>query len=156
MTEHQASPAPNAAPPQTSARRAAFLGLAASLPMNLGVFPFGLVTGALAADVGMSPVEAVGMSILVFAGAGQAAALGLLSGGAPVWVAVTGSIIVNLRFVMYSAAIAPLFRPLSPGRRLLYAYLLTDQAYLLAVDHYRRRGFPFHQGIFYLTVSAGM
>ncbi|HEX6989762.1 MAG TPA: AzlC family ABC transporter permease [Bacillota bacterium] len=149
------SSSPGWAPTAITAPRAAVLGLAASVPVVLGVFPFGVVTGALAVDVGMTPLEAVGMSILVFAGAGQVAALGLYAGGAATWVAVAGSVVVNFRFVMYSAAIAPTFQPLSPWRKVLYAYLLTDQAYLLSVDHYRRRGYPLLQGIYYLTLSAG-
>lgn len=155
MTDVAPTPSPAAAPTVTAAR-SALLGLTAALPMLLGVFPFGMVTGALAIEAGMTLLEAVGMSVFVFAGAGQAAALGLLVGGAPVWVAVAGSVVVNLRFVMYSAAIAPIFRPLPAGWKLLYAYLLTDQGYLLSVHHYQRQGFPLHQGVYYASLSAAM
>ena len=136
--------------------RAALMGLVTSLPVIMGTFPFGLVTGALAAEAGMTPLEAVGMSVLVFAGAGQVTALGLYAGGAPAWLAAAASIVVNLRFVMYSAAMAPIFRPLSLWRKCLYAYVLTDQAYVLSVDHYQRRGFPLLEGTFYLALSAAI
>lgn len=149
-------PSLEAAEPPPTVARAALMGLAAALPLLVGALPFGMVIGALAVDAGMTPLEGVAMSVLVFAGAGQAAALSLLASGAPLWVAVAGSIVVNLRFMMYSAAIAPIFRPLSTARKLLYAYLLTDQAFVLAVHHYQRLGHPLLQGAYYAALSAAM
>ncbi|MFO7246191.1 MAG: AzlC family ABC transporter permease [Bacillota bacterium] len=149
-------PSPDAAASPSSVTRAALTGLAAAVPLLMGVIPFGLAVGALAVEAGLTPLEGVAMSVLVFAGAGQTAALGLLAAGAPAWVAVAGSIVVNLRFVMYSAAIAPIFRPLPAGLKLLYAYVLTDQAFVMAVDHYRRQGRPLLQGAYYAGLSAAI
>lgn len=142
------------APRAAGAWRAYLLGVGAALPIVLGVFPFGVITGALAGDLGMSLAQALGMSAATFAGAGQLACLQLLASGAPQWVAVLAGAVVNLRFTMYSAAVAPFFRPLSPWRKALYAFLLTDQGFALAVDHYGRQGRPLLQGAFYLGISS--
>ena len=106
-------------------------------PLMLGVVPFGLVAGIAAVEAGLDLPLAVAMSVFVFAGASQLAALELLGGDAPLTVVVLTAAVINLRMLMYSASIAPYFRGL-PGRwRAGLAYLLTDQAYVLAVARYR-------------------
>ena len=50
------------APGPAAAWRAYLLGVGAALPIVLGVFPFGVITGALAGALGMSWAQAVGMS----------------------------------------------------------------------------------------------
>ena len=46
-------------------------GIRAELPLLVGVFPFGLIYGALALSSGLSPLEAQMMSSIVFAGSSQ-------------------------------------------------------------------------------------
>lgn len=129
--------------------RIAFLDV---LPMLLGVFPFGMVTGAVATQVGLSPLEAMGLSIIVYAGASQLAALQLLAAGAPIWLVVVTAAVVNMRFLMYSAATAPLFTHLSWLRKTAYAYLLTDQGALFSLAHYHH-GRPVGQGRYYMWAA---
>jgi 4-azaleucine resistance transporter AzlC len=106
-------------------------------PLLLGVAPFGLVAGIAAVEAGLGLPEAVAMSVVVFAGASQLAALDLLGRDARLSVVVVTAAVINLRMLMYSASIAPYFRDL-PGRwRAGLAYLLTDQAYVLSVANYR-------------------
>lgn len=102
------------------------------LPTLLAVVPFGLVAGAAAVDVGFSLAEALGLSVVVFAGASQLAAIALIGAGAPVAVVVLTALVINLRLVMYSASIAPNYRDVPRRWRALVAYLLVDQAYVMA------------------------
>jgi len=120
-------------------RTQAFLaGARAVAPILLGVVPFGLITGAATVAIGIPPTSAVGMSLLVFAGASQLAAIELLGVKAPALVIVATALIVNLRFSMYSASIAPWF-PGLPGRwKGPFAYLLTDQAYAVSITRFDR------------------
>lgn len=101
-------------------------------PTLLAVVPFGLVAGAAAVDVGFSLVEALGLSVVVFAGAAQLAAIALLGAGAPVAVVALTALVINLRLVMYSASIAPHYRDEPLRWRAPIAYLLVDQVYVMA------------------------
>jgi len=76
------------------------------------------------------------MTLLVFAGSAQLAALPLIMAGAPLWVIWVTAICVNLRFVVFSAHMRPYLSHLSWRRRLLYSYLLGDLSYVMFVKHY--------------------
>lgn len=118
-------------------RRADFLAGARTVaPVVVGIVPFGLVAGAAAVGAGLSPWQAVGLSTVVFAGAAQLAAIGLLAEGAPLAVVVATVLVVNLRMVMYSASIAPYFREIPARLKAPMAYLLTDQAYALSLARF--------------------
>jgi 4-azaleucine resistance transporter AzlC len=111
-------------------------GVRAVAPVLLGVLPFALVAGVAAVSTGLSLVEAMGMSVVVFAGASQLAALDLLRQDAPLAVVVVTAAVINLRMMMYSASIAPHFRSFSARWKALLAYLLTDQAYALSLARF--------------------
>jgi 4-azaleucine resistance transporter AzlC len=105
-------------------------------PLILGIAPFALVAGIAAVDAGLGLAEAVGMSVIVFAGASQLAALELLGENAPLAVVVGTAVVINLRMLMYSASIAPHFADYGRRLRAGLAYLLTDQAYALSVAEF--------------------
>ncbi|MFC4245901.1 AzlC family ABC transporter permease [Natribaculum luteum] len=111
-------------------------GVRDALPLLLGVVPFALVTGIAAAEAGLTSGQAVGMSLLVFAGASQLAALELLGETAPIVVVVGTAVVINLRMLMYSASIAPYFADYRQRTRAFLAYFLTDQAYAMAIAEY--------------------
>lgn len=113
-------------------------GLADVAPLLPGILPFGMVAGIAAADAGLGLADAVALSVVVFAGAAQLAALELLGNDAPLAVVVITAVVINLRMLMYSASIAPYFRHLSGAWKAGLAYLLTDQAYALSIVAYRR------------------
>lgn len=113
-------------------------GATDALPFLLGVVPFALVAGIAAVEAGLTPIQAIGMSVFVFAGASQLAALELIGENAPLAVVVVTGIIINLRMLMYSASIAPYFAELRRRTRLGLAYLLTDQAYAMSVAEFER------------------
>src|SRR5512142_713866 len=89
-------------------------GVRAELPLLVGVFPFGLIYGALALSTGLSPAAAQLMSSILFAGSAQLAAVQLIHRAAPVLVVVVTVAMINLRHVLYSASMAPYVRNLSP------------------------------------------
>lgn len=111
-------------------------GVRDSLPLLLGIVPFALVAGVAAAEAGLSTIQALGMSVFVFAGASQLAALDLLGSNAPLAVVVLTAAVINLRMLMYSASIAPHFRATAGRVRAVLAYFLTDQAFALTVARY--------------------
>jgi 4-azaleucine resistance transporter AzlC len=108
------------------------------LPILLGVVPFGLIFGALAISVGVSPLEAQGFSLLVFAGSAQFIAVVLIGEVTPVLVIVATIFVVNLRHALYSASMSPHFAPLHMRWKLSLSWLLTDEAFATGATRYRR------------------
>lgn len=133
-------------------------GARAGIPIAVGVVPFGLVAGVAATDAEMGVAGAVAWSVGVFAGASQLAAIELLDSGASALVAAGAALLINLRFLMYSASLAPYLAPQSLGQRLGAAYPLTDQAFGLSIAAYTKR--PLASGRerlrFYLGCAALM
>ena len=118
--------------------RSFWAGIRAEFPLLIGVFPFGLIYGALALSAGLSPLAAQMMSSIVFAGSSQFVAAQLVHDAAPGIVIVLTIAIVNLRHILYSASIAPYFKDLSMRWKSLLAYLLTDEAYAVSAIHYEK------------------
>jgi branched chain amino acid efflux pump len=123
--------------PKTESPAAAFVaGAKAIVPVLLALIPFGVAFGATAIDNGLSTMEALGMSVFVFAGAARLAAIPLLSAGASVAMVVLTVLMVNLRLTLYSASLAPHFKRLPVGWKGLLSYLLTDQAYAATITRF--------------------
>ncbi len=124
----------------TTARSEFFAGVHAQLPLLLGVIPFGLIYGALAIQLGVPASLAQAISSIVFAGAAQFVSAPLVATATPGIVIVFTVFIVNLRHALYSASLAPYLERLSPAWKMLLAYLLTDEAYAMAITHYQKDG----------------
>jgi branched chain amino acid efflux pump len=116
-------------------------GVRAESPLLIGVFPFGLIYGALAIGAGISPAAAQMMSSIVFAGSSQFVAAQLIRESAPGLVIVLTIAVVNLRHMLYSASIAPYIEHLPARWKTVLAYLLTDEAYAATIIHYEEDGF---------------
>lgn len=111
-------------------------GVRSSLPLLIAVGPFGLVTGVAMAAGGIPPLEAMAMSILIYAGASMLAATQLIVEGAPAMVIVMAAFIVNLRLFMYSASIRPYLAGEPLHRRLIVSYALVDNPYALFLQRF--------------------
>jgi 4-azaleucine resistance transporter AzlC len=118
--------------------RPAFLeGVRDMTPVLIGIVPFGMVCGIAAISAGASPVAALAMSAIMFSGAAQIIAAQLLAAGAPLMVIVLSCLVVGLRFLVYSAAMAPHLRPLDHRWRNVLSFLLTDQAFAGTIQRFR-------------------
>jgi len=106
--------------------------------MLVGVIPFGLVAGATPATNGLGGGASIGLSTIVFAGASQLAAADVLADGGSAVVAIIAAWTINLRLLLYSASLAPHLAEVPLRRRLLMAYLLTDQAYAVSISRWTR------------------
>ncbi|MFJ5300248.1 AzlC family ABC transporter permease [Pseudomonas sp. NPDC088368] len=114
-----------------SGAQAFWQGVRALLPLTPGVIPFGLVTGVMAIGMGMSPGTAMGMTLIFYSGSAQLVALQLMQTGVlPVAIVVT-ALIINLRFIMYSASLAPHLNHLPRRWTWPVSYMLSDQSYAL-------------------------
>jgi 4-azaleucine resistance transporter AzlC len=120
-----------------SARTDVTAGARAIAPILLGIIPFSIITGVAAVEAGIPPLEAIGMSIIIYAGAAQLAAIELIGQTAPVVIIVLTAVVVNLRYIMYSASLAPHFRGFSMPTKWLSAYVLTEQAYAVSITEFQ-------------------
>jgi 4-azaleucine resistance transporter AzlC len=131
-------------------------GLRAEIPLLIGVFPFGLIYGALALSSGLTPAQAQMMSSIVFAGSSQFIAVQLFHETAPGLVIVLTIAVVNLRHMLYSASLAPYIASLPMRWKVLLSYLLTDEAYAPTVIHYEKEGITPYSHWFYLAAGFAL
>ena len=129
-------------------------GLRDQSPGILGTVPFGLITGAAASAAGADPWLTMGMSIIMFAGAAQLAAISLMAQHAPGGIVVLTVLIINLRLMMYSAAIAPFFRSTPLARKWLFSYLLTDHTFALVTGKFDKDHPPPHFDAYYFGATS--
>jgi predicted branched-subunit amino acid permease len=111
-------------------------GFVAMLPACVGLIPFGLVCGVGAAAAGAGWLAALGMSALIFSGAAQILAAQLYAAQAPLAIIVLTCFVLGLRFLMYSAAMAPHLKPLPASWQRFLAFLLTDQAFAAVIRRF--------------------
>ncbi|MEH6577126.1 MAG: AzlC family ABC transporter permease [Amphritea sp.] len=111
-------------------------GAKATLPLIVGAIPFGILFGTLAEPSGLSALGAMAMSVIVFAGASQFIALGLLAAGAAIPVIIATTFVVNLRHLLYAANLVPKVRHLPPRWRLMMAFGLTDETFAAVSNRY--------------------
>ena len=139
-----------------TARSAFIAGCRDQLPFILGFIPFGLITGAATVSAGVDPWLSMAMSVIMFAGAAQLAAISLMAQNAPGGIVVLTVFIVNLRMMMYSAAVAPYFRHTSKPRKWLFAYLLTDHAFALLTTKVDKLRVPERFDAYYFGATSAM
>ena len=99
--------------------------------VSLGIAAWGLVTGVAMAKSGLPLPMAILMSLFVFAGSAQLAALPLIVSGAPIWMVWAIALCVNLRFVIFSAQWRPYFAHLPRWQRMLHGYFTADLNYVV-------------------------
>ncbi len=132
--------AAHAAPGRARTVRSMLAGAKDVSPIILGIVPFGLVAGAAVVEAGFGLIEAVGMSLLVNAGASQIAATALFAEGAPLWIAIGTALVINARMLIYAASFAPVVVPHTSRRgRVLLGHPLVDQSYAVTMTRGRFR-----------------
>lgn len=120
-----------------------FAGARACVPVAISVAAYGLVWGVLARGAGLSPLEVVMMSGLVFAGSAQFVALDLWTAtpaSLPIGPLVLAALIVNLRYLLLTATLRPLYPPGRLGFRALGMYLVTDENWAMTAAAMARGG----------------
>jgi 4-azaleucine resistance transporter AzlC len=131
-----ATTAPSAHPSPARERRDAFpeqraiIRAAAGIGLYAGVF--GLTFGAVATASGLSAIQAIAMSAVMFTGASQFALVGIVAvGGAPL-AALSAALLLGLRNAFYGVPVARLVRP-GGLRRLWTAHFVIDESTAMAV-----------------------
>ncbi|MFZ6771286.1 AzlC family ABC transporter permease [Undibacterium sp. SXout7W] len=122
---------------QSDIDKAAFKeGMRVGMPTWFGVGAWGLVVGVAMIKAGLTVPQALGMTLLVFAGSAQLTSLPLIAANAPLWVVFVTALVVNLRFVIFSAILAPHFAYLPWRTRGWLGYLSGDISVGLFMQRY--------------------
>jgi 4-azaleucine resistance transporter AzlC len=137
-------------------REGALEGFRDAIPILFAIAPFGLIAGVSAIEVGLPIAHAVGMSYLVYAGSSQLAALQLLAAGSPAAVILLTTLLLNLRFALYSATLAPHVRGPRWPVRLWMASLMTDQSLAFGMHRYTTKPERGAKVAYYLGLSVSV
>ena len=117
---------------ETTSSRARFReGLKLGVPFAIAGFLVAMSFGIVAVGAGLSAVAAIVMSMIVFAGSAQFAAIAILAAGGGVASAVGAAALMNSRFLPMGVALAPSL----PGRALWRAaqgQTVVDASWALA------------------------
>ena len=107
-------------------------------PLMIPVVPFGLIFGVLAIEVGFTPLQAMGMSLIVFGGASQIVLLQLFSGGASSLVIISSVGAVNSRHLLYGAVVSEHLSDLKLIWKIIISYFLIDQAFAISNEYFKK------------------
>jgi predicted branched-subunit amino acid permease len=106
----------------------------------MGIAAWGLMTGVAMVKSGLSTAEALLMTLIVYAGSAQLAAIPMIAAGAPLWVILAAAFCVNLRFVVFSAHLRPYVMHLPRWQRLVSGYVTGDLSYVFFARRYPHPG----------------
>jgi len=109
-------------------------GLSASFPIFLGYLPVAIAFGISARGIGLSVIDSIMISALIFAGASQFALVSLLATGTSAAVASIAALMLNLRHILYGLLLAPLLKRVKFSTVAPLAFGLTDEVFATAIS----------------------
>lgn len=110
-------------------------GFRSMIPITTGVIPFGAVVGTVSSEAGLSFFQTLSLNTLMYAGAAHLASVSLMSKQAASIVVIMTGLIINMRFLLYSAAMSPYLQNEKWYVRFFCSYTLTDQSYASMMAH---------------------
>lgn len=128
-------------------------GVSRALPIVMGYIPIGFAYGVLAQQAGLSLFNTLAMSVLVYAGSAQLVATGLFAVAAPPLSIVATTFVVNLRHLLFSAALSPYLKRWRKLELAAFAYELTDESFALHSAQFPD-GVPPKAEVFALNATA--
>lgn len=117
------------------ARQAFIHGAIAILPLSLAVAPWGLLAGSMAIEANLTPLEGQGLSAIVFAGAAQLVAIGMLKGGANLFSIILTTLLLTSQHLLYGLSMRPVISDLPMRWRVGLGFLLTDEFFALTSQY---------------------
>tara|TARA_B100000405_G_scaffold58044_1_gene39396 strand:+ start:884 stop:1576 length:693 start_codon:yes stop_codon:yes gene_type:complete len=111
-------------------------GCLQEIPLQLGVFPFGIAYGILGIEVGLTNIQTFLLSIIIFAGVSQIVFAQLFSTFTPSFMIVGTIGIVNLRHILYGVSLSSYLKKLSLKWRIILSYLITDEAFAISYKRF--------------------
>ncbi|WP_310566322.1 AzlC family ABC transporter permease [Hydrogenophaga sp.] len=115
-------------------------GIRDQATVAMGIAAWGLMTGVAMVQSGLSGLEALLMTLIVYAGSAQLAAVPMIASGAPLWVILAAAFCVNLRFVVFSAHLRPYLMHLPRWQRMVSGYVTGDLSYVFFARRFPHPG----------------
>lgn len=127
-----------------------YQGVIATGPILLGIIPFGITCGIMGLTAGLTQLETVLMSLLVFAGASQFVVITMLAAGVTNWIVLAmTTLLVNLRHLLMGASLAQYMLKQTLPKQIVLSFLLTDEAYAVTTSRIYQKGYSsaYHLGV---------
>lgn len=116
-------------------------GVRDTLPLMLGVFPFGLAYGIFGQSVGLTSGETLLMSLTVFAGAAQFISLPMFAAGAGLVMISLTALLINLRHLLMGASLVPYMEKLSLPWKAFLCFGMADETYAVTISRAQTLGY---------------
>ncbi len=120
-------------------RKTFFAGAKKAIPIMLGYTPLGLAFGVVAREKGLDVLQTALMSLTSFTGSGQYIAVGMLGAGASIPAILFTIFLVNLRYLLFSASMAPHVKKLPTVVQAILAFGITDETFTLNMAEFDRQ-----------------
>jgi 4-azaleucine resistance transporter AzlC len=141
-------------PSSASIRKSLWQGMLAAMPLSIAVIPWGILAGSYAIEAGLDMLQSQAMSAIVFAGAAQLVAVGMIKSGVGLTSILLTTLLITSRHFLYGMAMRQQMSPLPLRWRLTLGFLLTDELFAICSEtkqHKFDRWFAFGGGFsFYL------
>ncbi len=123
-------------------------GLRDGLPIALGYVSVAFAFGIQATTAGLTPLQAVLISILNVTSAGQLAGLQLMTAGASLAETALTQLTINLRYALMSLSLSQkLDESVTLQHRLLLSFCNTDEVFAVAMRQEGKLGRPYLYGL---------
>ena len=110
-------------------------GMRDGIPIALGYFAVSFSLGIACRNIGLSAMDSTVMSLTNLTSAGEFAALGIMAAGAGYWEMALSQFVINLRYMLMSAALSQKLAPDTPMyHRLLVGYGVTDEIFGISIN----------------------
>lgn len=103
--------------------------LTQALPVVMGYLPVGFAYGVLGVNAGISTLNTILMSLIVFAGSAQLMATSFFAQGLNPFSIIITTFIVNLRHLLMSASLSPHMKKWNKFEVAGFCYELTDETF---------------------------
>jgi predicted branched-subunit amino acid permease len=132
------------------------LGFRKMIPITTGVIPFGAVMGTVFYNAQLGFFQSMAMNIFMYSGSAQLAVIDLMTKHAASVVVIVTGLVINLRFLLYSAGLSPYLQQSSFWTKLICAHTLTDQSYAVMTANTSLHRTKSDTIAFYLGTAACM
>ncbi|WP_068268445.1 AzlC family ABC transporter permease [Caviibacter abscessus] len=104
-------------------------GFKKGIPLSLAYFPFAFTLGLIAKNYGISPLNILIMTCIVYAGSSEVIIIRLLfENGATIYQTIIAAVIINIRYALINMSILKKQNNESRNIKILSTILLTDES----------------------------
>ncbi|TDR14893.1 AzlC family ABC transporter permease [Marinomonas communis] len=125
-------------------------GIKDAIPLLGGYIPVAISFGLISVQSGFSVLETILISTFIYAGASQFLFVAMVASGAPLWLVIIMTLLINARHVVYGPNLAPYLTKDARWGPLMHG--LTDQ--IFAIAHTRLPQMPSETRISWYTGAA--